>query len=105
MLLPRPLLRAQISFQSILRSPHPPLALPTFLQCRSKVTIGQILRGARIPPKSKRLRKSEAPDLKGCPLKKAVIQKVYITKPKVSLNLQHVPPFNSQSPLFKFPLY
>ena len=87
---PQPLLRTRIPFLSTLRlSPSPSLPLLPLQQCRNKVTIGQILRGARVPPKSKRIRKSEAPDLRGCPLKKAVIQKVYITKPKVSLQTLH----------------
>lgn len=58
-----------------------PFPLMSFV--RSKQTINQILRGGRIPPKQKRNRKSESPDLKQNPFKKAVIQKVYIVKPKV----------------------
>src|SRR5271170_974390 len=89
MLIPRPLLRP-----SILRYP---LSLPLFPSqsiqsiplhpalSRSKITINQILRGNRIPPKSKRTKRSEGPDLKRNPFKKAVVQKVYIVKPKVPL--------------------
>src|SRR5271154_3810217 len=106
MLIPRPLLRPSIlryplslplfpsqSIQSIplplpLSPSHSTQSIPPPLHprlSRSKITINQILRGNRIPPKSKRTKRSEGPDLKRNPFKKAVVQKVYIVKPKVPL--------------------
>ena len=89
MLLPRPFLRRSSSFlfNSLPQlHPRPPQSLiAPNLQIRTKLTISQILRGGRIPPKRKQIHKSESPDLKQNPFKKAVVQKVYIVKPKVSI--------------------
>jgi hypothetical protein len=90
MLIPQPLLRSPLlrlhlpsPFQSSLSlKPSPILQF-----IRPKLTINQILRGGRIPPKHKRKAKSEGPDLKSNPFKKAVVQKVYIVKPKVPHSL------------------
>ena len=91
MLLPRPPLRPSLLFNSLSFHPRPPqsISLLPFLT-RSKYTINQILRGGRIPPKHKRTQKPEGPDLKQNPFKKAVVQKVYIVKPKVQL-FEHAP--------------
>ena len=87
MLPPRPLirpvttcLRAVPSLNSIFRFSRP---LLTSLAIRQKCTVNQILRGARIPPKWKRIRRRESPDLLNNPFKKAVAQKVYTVPPKV----------------------
>jgi hypothetical protein len=58
-------------------------ASPILSLLRTKCTVNQILRGCRIPPRYKRVKKPEAPDLKQSPFKKAVVQKVFIVKPKV----------------------
>jgi hypothetical protein len=75
MLLPRPLLRPLVLRKCL----FPPI--PSLI--RTKTTINQVLRGSRNPPKRKRVQKSESPDLKANPYKKAVVQKVFIVKPKV----------------------
>ena len=89
MLLPRPLLPS-LSPSFLLPSSSPLTryslsvhASPILQFLRTKVTINQILRGGRVPPKYKRVKKPEAPDLHANPFKKAVVQKVFIVKPKV----------------------
>jgi hypothetical protein len=79
MFLPGPLLRRSLLHHCVTR---PFSFLPSSI--RTKATINQVLRGCRTPPKSKRIQKSESPDLKQNPYKKAVVQKVYIVKPKVT---------------------
>jgi hypothetical protein len=99
MLIPRSLLLRSPLLQQLPRSQlcHCPTTLTPHLSasssspspilsfCRTKVTISQILRGARKPPQRKRIEKPEAPDLKRNPFKKAVVQKIFIVKPKVPL--------------------
>jgi len=81
----RPLLRAVLSSTRPHLHPYRPSLVPSIpVLTRPKTTLGQTLRGSRIPPKRKRIKKSESPDLNHNPFKKAVVQKVYITKPKVS---------------------
>ena len=86
MIIPRPLLRSPLLRSASLLCPctiRPATVSPILSFLRTKVTINQILRGSRVPPKKKRVKKPEAPDLKQSPFKKAVVQKVFIVKPKV----------------------
>ena len=86
MIIPRPLLRSPLLRSASLLCPctiRPVIVSPILSFLRTKVTINQILRGSRVPPKKKRVKKPEAPDLKQSPFKKAVVQKVFIVKPKV----------------------
>ena len=87
MLPPRPLIRPVTTCLRVvlpLNSVFPfPRHLLTSPAVRQKCTVNQILRGARIPPKWKRIRRRESPDLLNNPFKKAVAQKVYTVSPKV----------------------